>query len=55
MPALVEKAKKLKKENREKLDHIRASFNNYENLGESLKLINQRLRQLAETNQLSTA
>ena len=55
MPTLVEKAEKLKKENRKKLDHIRASFNNYENLAESLKLIDQRLRQLAETNQLSTA
>lgn len=54
MPALVERAEKLKKETGEKLDHIRNSFNNFENLGESLTLMNQRLRQLAESTSVST-
>ncbi len=48
MPALVEIAKKLKKEDRNKLKTILADFSNKKNLGEAMNLINQRLTKLAE-------
>jgi len=48
MPTLVEVAEKLKKEDRNKLKTILASFSNKKNLSEAMNLINQRLSKLAE-------
>jgi len=48
MPTLVKTAQKLKKENKSKLEGILADFNNRKNLGEAMKLINQRLSELAQ-------
>jgi 4-phosphopantoate--beta-alanine ligase len=48
MPVLVETARKLKAERRNKLERILANFDNKKNLSEALKLINQRLSKLAE-------
>jgi len=47
MPLLVETAKKLQKENREKLEEILQGFNNTENLGKCIGLIRERLSELA--------
>jgi 4-phosphopantoate--beta-alanine ligase len=48
MPTLVERSRKLKSEDRSKLDHISLSFDNRSNLRDTLRLINRRLGQLAE-------
>ena len=48
MPTLVKIAKKLKKEDKSKLEGILANFSNRMNLGEAISLINQRLSKLAE-------
>jgi 4-phosphopantoate--beta-alanine ligase len=48
MPTLVERSRKLKSEERSKLDQISLSFDNRSNLRETLTLINRRLGQLAE-------
>jgi len=48
MPTLVERSRKLKSEDRTKLDNISLSFDNRSNLRDTLMLINRRLGQLAE-------
>jgi len=48
MPTLVERSRKLKSEDRTKLDKISLSFDNRSNLRDTLMLINRRLGQLAE-------
>jgi len=48
MPALVEIAAKLKKEDPKKLENILSTFSNKKNLSEAIDLINQRLSELAE-------
>lgn len=48
MPALVEVAEKLKKEDPNKLENILSSFSNKKNLSEAIGIINQRLSELAE-------
>lgn len=48
MPALVEAAEKLKKEDRSKLRTILADFSNKKNLGEAMTIIKQRLSKIAE-------
>jgi 4-phosphopantoate--beta-alanine ligase len=50
MPALVERAGKLRNESRGKLERIKASFDNNKNLGDTLTLINQRLIELTEND-----
>lgn len=48
MPTLIRIAKKLKTEDKEKLQKITSSFDNKKNLGEAIGLINQWLSRLAE-------
>jgi 4-phosphopantoate--beta-alanine ligase len=49
MPALVERSRELENEDRNRLNHIIANFSNHKNLGDTLKLINGQLSQLAES------